>query len=101
MTNREWLQMEWKKERTRLAKELRIGETHFQIHTKPDHEGNQTWTLFWRTNYIPGHPDGEYREDYSHVRAQHYNANLEQWMNRYTEENRDFSVDNSRVMRRA
>jgi len=98
MTKLERQQLNWYSQRARLVRELRIGQMHFQIESKPDYQGNQRWTLFWRTNYISGHPEGEHREDHSHVRAQCYNANLEQWIMRYTEENRDFTVDNSQIM---
>ena len=85
---------------SRLAKELRPNQILVEVESKPDRNGDQTWTMFWRTHYIPWHPDGEWRDDKTHVRAQVYHANLEQWIKRFRENNRDFTIDNSRIMGR-
>lgn len=31
-----------------------------EVHRGPDERGRYGYTLFWMTNYHPGHPDGEY-----------------------------------------
>lgn len=44
------------------------------VRSTPDHEGKQTFALFWRTNYIPGHPVKDFCAKWRLVRGQMYRA---------------------------
>lgn len=35
-------------------------EIIFEVHSRADKEGKYQFSMYWLTNYIPGHPKGEY-----------------------------------------
>ena len=42
-------------------------KTRIEYHSESDTLGRCSFSLFWKTDYIPGHPDGEHKQ---HERGQ-------------------------------
>lgn len=56
-------------------------ETVFVVESAKDSQGRTKFSMLWRTDYIPGHPDGETPKEQGKeflIRAQCYNTNLDQ-----------------------
>ena len=58
-----------------LQETLAVTETLLHLRSTPDREGLSSFTLWWRTDYIPGRA---YRADFTHLRAHHCHGNVAQ-----------------------
>lgn len=71
---------------------LQVDELYIKVTSKPDFRGNRSFTIFWRTDYIPGHPNGDYKPDYSHCRAQCYRTRLDTFLTHYRDRQADYKI---------